>query len=111
MAWLNSNSVDMSCFKIIPYKIGGEVYINAEKLLPLTEYDDYYVNLMDKSSPTIKESKYTNRRSLPKIDTVLEWGVVKQGDIIVEKVEMMRELFWQMGTSWLMAKNNQCKPC
>lgn len=27
VAWLNSNNVDMSCFKLIPYKIGNEVYI------------------------------------------------------------------------------------
>lgn len=75
----------MSCFKLTPYKIGSEVYLNAEKLLPLTEYGDYYVNLMDKSSPIIKQSKDITRRSLPKIDTMLDWGVVKPGDIIVAK--------------------------
>ena len=85
VAWLNSNNVDMSCFKLAPYKIGSEVYLKAEKLLPLTEYDDYYVNLMDKSSPAIKQSKDITRRSLPKIDTMLDWGVVKSGDIIVAK--------------------------
>ena len=85
VAWLNSNNVDMSCFKLTPYKIGSEVYLNAEKLLPLTEYGDYYVNLMDKSSPIIKQSKDITRRSLPKIDTMLDWGVVKPGDIIVAK--------------------------
>lgn len=85
VAWLNSNNVDMSCFKLTPYKIGSEVYINPEKLLPLTEYDDYYVNLMDKSSPTLKQNKDFTRRLLPKIDSMLEWGVVKAGDIIVAK--------------------------
>lgn len=85
VAWLNSNSVDMSCFKLTPYKINNEVYLNAEKLLPLTDYDDYYVNLMDKSSPVLKQSKDFTRRSLPKIDTMLDWGVVKSGDTIVAK--------------------------
>jgi hypothetical protein len=85
VAWLNSNNVNMSCFKLTPYKINSEVYFNAEKLLPLTDYDDYYVNLMDKSSPVLKQNKDFTRRSLPKIDTMLDWGVIKAGDIIVAK--------------------------
>lgn len=85
VAWLNSNFVDMSCIKLTPYKINNEVYLNAEKLLPLTDYDDYYVNLMEKSSPVLKQNKDYTRRSLPKIDTMLDWGVVKAGDIIVAK--------------------------
>lgn len=85
VAWLNRNNLDMSCFKLTPYKIGSEVYLNAEKILPLTEYDDYYVNLMDKSSVIYKSGKDITRRSLPKIDTMLEWGVVKPGDAIIAK--------------------------
>jgi hypothetical protein len=42
--------------------------------------------LMDKSLPVIvKRSKGRTRRTLPKIDAMLEWGVVKEGDIIVAK--------------------------
>ncbi len=86
VAWLNSNHVDISCFKLIPYKIKDEVYLYTEKILPVTKYDDYYVNLMDKSITTItKKNKDITRRSLPKIDAMLEWGVVKEGDIIVAK--------------------------
>lgn len=86
VAWLNSNNVDMSCFKLTPYKINDEVYFKAEKLLPLTDYDDYYVNLMDKTAPAEKKRKDTTaRRSLPKIDAMLDWGVVKAGDIIIAK--------------------------
>ena len=86
VAWLNSNHVDISCFKLIPYKLKDEVYLYAEKILPVTKYDDYYVNLMDKSMPTIaRKNKDITRRSLPKIDSMLEWGVVKEGDIIVAK--------------------------
>jgi hypothetical protein len=59
VAWLNSNHVDMSCFKLIPYKIDNEIYLDAEKLLPITEYEDYYVNLMDKSSPVLKQKGHS----------------------------------------------------
>lgn len=86
VAWLNSNNVDMSCYKLTPYKLNEDVYLNTEKLLPVTNYNDYYVNLMDKSLPAIaKKNKDTTRRTLPKIDAMLEWGVVKEGDIIVAK--------------------------
>lgn len=86
VAWLNSNNVDMSCFRLTPYKLNDEVYFYVEKLLPVTKYDDYYVNLMDKSiTASIPSDKKTTRRSLPKIDLMLEWGVVKEGDIIVAK--------------------------
>lgn len=86
VAWLNSNNVDMSCFTLTPYKINGEVYLDAEKILPLPEYDNYYVNLMDKSIPElVKSDKSFTRRTLPKIDALLSWGAVKPGDVIVAK--------------------------
>lgn len=88
VAWLNSNNVDISCYKLIPYKINNELFLEADKILPLPEYKDYYVNLMDKSSTaTLFNSKKKDviRRSLPKIDEMLEWGVVKAGDIIAAK--------------------------
>ena len=86
VAWLNSNSVDMSCYRLTPYKLNEDLFFYVEKLLPVTNYDDYYVNLMDKSVvTTVTGDKKITRRSLPKIDLMLEWGVVKEGDIIVAK--------------------------
>lgn len=88
VAWLNSNNVNISCYKLAPFKINGEVYLNADKILPVTEYDDYYVNLMDKTlmeSDSVKKNKSITRRTLPKIDSLLEWGAVKAGDIIIAK--------------------------
>lgn len=85
VAWLNSNQVDMACFKLTPFMIQDKVYVNVEKVLPVTDYDDYYVNLMDQDSPMIKKPSGIKRRSLPKIHTLLEWGVVKAGDVIVAK--------------------------
>lgn len=86
VAWLNSNNVDISCFRLVPYKINGDVYLSTEKVLPVPSYDDYYLDLMDQPSSRFeKKKKGMVRRSLPKIDAMLEWGVVKEGDIIVAK--------------------------
>lgn len=85
VAWLNSNNVDISCFKLLPYKINGEVYINIEKLLPINTYKDYYVNFLESPLVSSKQKKGITRRALPKIDEMLEWGVVEPGDTIVAK--------------------------
>jgi len=85
VAWLNSNNVDMSCYKLIPYKIDQDVYLSIEKVLPLDNYDDYYVTFLEKVSSKTAPSKSVSRRLLPKIDTMLKWGVVKEGDIIKAK--------------------------
>ncbi|OAS85965.1 hypothetical protein [Metabacillus litoralis] len=85
VAWLNSNGVNISCYKLIPYKINGDVYINVEKLLPLNNYNDYYVDFLEKNITLKKTGKKLSRRNLPKIDAMIEWGVVKAGDTILAK--------------------------
>ncbi|PWJ95329.1 hypothetical protein C7380_106137 [Oceanotoga teriensis] len=87
VAWLNSNNVDISCYKLIPYKINESIYLNVEKLLPIINYNDYYVNLMGNKikSLSMENDKKITRRSLPKIDSMLEWGIVKEGDVIIAK--------------------------
>lgn len=86
VAWLNSNSVDISCYRLIPYKLDDKTYIRAERILPVATYDQYYVNLMDRSIPvSAKANRQMTRRVLPRIDAMLEWGIVKEGDIIGAK--------------------------
>lgn len=85
VAWLNNNGVDMYCFKLVPFKVNDQIIINAEKVLPVVDYDEYYVNLLDKTIPGTQKRKAYTRRSLPKIDAMLDWGIVKPGDIIMAK--------------------------
>lgn len=86
VAWLNSNDVDISCFKIIPYKIIEDIFFYIEKVLPVAKDNDFFVNLLDKKIDPVKKSdKKITRRSLPKIDMLLEWELVKAGDIIIAK--------------------------
>ncbi|NLP48795.1 MAG: hypothetical protein GX345_07625 [Clostridiales bacterium] len=86
VTWLNSNNVDISCYKLNPYKLGDEIFFKIDKILPTPNHSEFYVDLMD--SPvthyTDKTKKRTNR-VLPRIDNMLEWGVVKEGDIILPK--------------------------
>lgn len=86
VAWLNNNGVNMSCFKLIPFIINEEIIIKVEKVLPLSRYSDYYTNLMDSKAIEGKEYKGITRRNLPKIQDMLQWGVVKPGDVIFAKI-------------------------
>jgi hypothetical protein len=43
------------------------------------------VNLIGNNLSVEKQSKDFSSRSLPKIDAMLEWGVIRAGDIIVAK--------------------------
>ncbi|MDN7247089.1 hypothetical protein [Planococcus shenhongbingii] len=85
VAWLNDSGVDISCFKLTPYKIQDTLVFNIIKILPLNKYTDYYVNFLDKSATTKKQKTGLTKRVLPKIDAMLEWGVVKPGDNIRAK--------------------------
>jgi len=85
VAWLNNNQVDIGCYRLIPYKLGGEIYLRIEKLLPVTPCNDFFVNLLDKSPATTAKKRNISRRTLPKINTLLAWGAVREGDIIAAK--------------------------
>jgi hypothetical protein len=86
VAWLNSNGVQIRCYKLKPYKIEDKLYLQSEKILPLEQYDTFYVDLLGKDSKlTRPRTASINRRVLPRINTMLEWGVVEAGDLLSVK--------------------------
>lgn len=97
IAWLNSNKVDICCYKLIPYKINDELYLEIEKVLPITDYEDYYVNFSEDLTNTFSKKEKIIRRTLPKINDMLEWGVVKPGDTITPKGKDEEAILQQNG--------------
>lgn len=85
VAWLNSNQVDISCFQICPYRLGDRILLDMKKVLPVVEYEDFYVNVASRGSIVKGKKKDISRRTLPKIDTMMEWGIVGQGDVLTAK--------------------------
>lgn len=85
VAWLNNNSVNISCYKLIPYKINNEIVINIEKVLPINDYDDFYVDLIHSTTTISRKKANFSRRNLPRINDMLSWGIVKENDIIIAK--------------------------
>lgn len=85
VAWLNSNQVDISCYQVKPYKLGVQVLLDMKKILPVPEFDDFYVSIAKQKPLNRNKKKDITRRSLPKIDTMISWGVVKPGTQLVAK--------------------------
>ncbi len=85
VAWLNSNQVDISCYQICPYQWNDAVLLDIKKILPVVGYEDFYVNLVQKGSLQKERKKDITRRSLPKIDSLMEWKIVEPGDILAAK--------------------------
>lgn len=85
VAWLNSNQVDISCHKLIPYQIGEDIFLHVKKILPVDKYEDYYVDFLDSPLKNRTQKKAFTRRVLPKIDKMIKWGVVKEGDTVIAK--------------------------
>ena len=87
VAWLNTNNVDISCYQICLNKTEDKIFIDMKKLLPVDDYNDYFVNISKKTNNTFRKQRNgaITRRQLPKIDAMLEWGIVKPNDKIIAK--------------------------
>lgn len=86
VSWLSKNNVDISCFKIIPFIIKGELCLDVERVIPVVKYEDFYISIKDKEKNSLSKSgSKISRTILPKIDEMLEWGAVKAGDTIIPK--------------------------
>ena len=85
VAWLNSNQVDIRCCRLIPSKIDDRLLLTPQKVLPVTDYEDFYIGIKEKSSFGKSSDRSISRRTLPTIKSLLEWDVVKAGDTIAAK--------------------------
>ena len=56
-----------------------------QKLLPVPELEDYYIDMRARISLEKKPRRDIIRRSLPKIAALLEWDIVNEWDILVAK--------------------------
>lgn len=85
VAWLNSNQVDISCFQMCPYRIEDKILLDIKKVLPVVEYEDFYVNIDSRGSIVKGKRNHVSRKTLPKIDTMMEWKLVQPGDVLIAK--------------------------
>ena len=73
--------------KLIPYRLEimeDALLMKIERILPIPDFSDFYVEFKDQKAQT-RIQKPIKRRSLPRVVDMLEWGVIKAGDIIAAK--------------------------
>lgn len=87
VAWLIANNVDISCFELSPMKIGDNYLIDINRILSPPALEDFYVEVNAKKIAVYSEKRNTpiTRTTLPGMDKLFEWEIIKAGDSVVIK--------------------------
>jgi hypothetical protein len=83
-AWLAKNSIDIRCLRLQPYEFSGQVLLFVEQLIPPARLEEYFVRLADAGGgvPTGSDSGSSARQALPRMNQLIEWGLVSPGDTV-----------------------------
>ncbi|WP_081109557.1 PDDEXK family nuclease [Gluconobacter oxydans] len=84
VSWLSSNGVNISCISLNPIKHGDKILLNVDSLIPVRNNEDYLIPFKDKSLELSNSSSNSriNRRTLPRMNKLMEWGIIKPGMIL-----------------------------
>ncbi|MCI1305634.1 MAG: hypothetical protein LKG40_05340 [Lachnospiraceae bacterium] len=85
VAWLNSNQVDIACYQITPYKFDDSIIIDMKKVLPVPEYSDFFVDVVNQKVLVQGQKKSITRKNLPKIDALMKYHVILSGALFKAK--------------------------
>ena len=47
--WLLNYGLRVQCFKVIPYKLGDQLFLNLEQIIPIKEAEDFVISMAKKS--------------------------------------------------------------
>ena len=98
--WLNSNGLDISCVKIKPHKIGDQIVIVPNKIIPLEEAQQYLIDIQKK-----EEQENKNGRNRPRTTRIIiENGLLKEGDSIYLKNDLPKFLKFEKNNPQYSAK-------
>lgn len=79
--WLNQSGLDISCVRITPHKIGEQVVIVPNKIIPLQEAKQYLIDIQKKEEQQEKKTGYRQRT----MRILIENKLLKEGDKIFLK--------------------------
>jgi len=78
--WLNQAGLDISCVRIVPYKVGTNFVVVPTKIIPLQEAKQYLIELQQKDEGREQQAVKSSR---PETFTLLmEHGYLQVGDVI-----------------------------
>ncbi|WP_419914313.1 DUF4268 domain-containing protein [Hoeflea sp.] len=86
--WLISHGISAQCFKVIPYKLGDELLIDVQQIIPTPEAEDFMIGMATKESE--EKSAQGNLRRSHKLrlafwemalDTLREKGISRYNNV------------------------------
>jgi len=83
--WLRTFSVDISCVKIVPHKISGQIVIVPTRIIPIEEANTYMVDIREKQESTFAETQQRKKRKQETMTYLLDRELLKAGDRIFLK--------------------------
>ena len=84
VAWLIQNDVDISAFRITPKKFMDHLFFDASAILPPDSLEGFYVDILaSEKVGAVHPPIGKKRTNLPRMKTLLEWGLVSKGDTLV----------------------------
>lgn len=82
-AWLAKNNIDVRCIIISPMQYDQQYFFKVEQIIPPPALEKYYVEIAEPTISSIATTSLTEmqpRQVLPRMNDLLNWGLVSVGD-------------------------------
>lgn len=60
--WLSNFRLRIQCFKVTPYSMGDDLYMNIEQIIPTKDAEDFMIGLADKARDEVEGAETEQRR-------------------------------------------------
>jgi len=73
--WLNEQDLDIRCLEVNPYKLGNDLYLDLEQVIPLPSADEYIVQRREKVQKQERQASIGRREGTIRI--LISHGILK----------------------------------
>lgn len=60
--WLMGYNLNIKCFKVTPYQMGEELFLDLAQIIPMKDAEDYMIRMAEKNQETIVSREKTRER-------------------------------------------------
>lgn len=98
--WLLNHHVKIQCFKVTPFQVKEDLFIQMEQIIPLPETADYMIRMMEKEHDDHKKTKVTlqNEEQLIKFWSALKAALRENGFYHMDNIAIRPQYsmgFWK----------------
>ena len=54
--WLMNFKLQVQCFKVTPWSMGDDLFLNVEQIIPVKDTQDFVIGLADKAQDEVQTS-------------------------------------------------------